>query len=851
MDISRAASSRPVAPRGAGETLEQLIRGESPRVIVVTGRPGNGLNTFLTRGLRQLAPDVATVWVSGSWPNQRAELLVCPGPTAIPSAPPPERLDGVRLVIGCYGFDELPEWLRSLRPAERAPLELGALSLSELHDFLRAHLDGPMSVATASRLGSITGRIPGLLTVALRVLSRSGRLAQIDGAWVLTSAVAPADFSGELRNEFADLDAAETRTLHRLCLLDPAPHVALSDSDRALAERLVVRSFLDRRDDMGYRVRAPLNAEVGRSLADPALAEALFGDLLRAPRPPHQAIRWALQRGEAVTHGQLIAALTAALTVHDWLLAEELAALAEAAEGDGSAGGASMRNRRERAEILLAHATALRFLDDPDEALARIDEAERLLEGTNADTLQARLAALHADLLHYKIGDVDAALTRLDRAAGLVTGEQSRATLLAERLIHLGYAGRFRELHRNQERDRAVLRRADASLRGRVSLLESYRLTAAGKPRQGLRRVVRLGTQHVLSRRREPWFSEELSAAYFVCAISSDGPSALPKLMRHFEESDDEHYRPDDSTFQLARASWLLQCGSIAEAEREAASGLATTVFHDPSGVAAALAALRAETSALLGETEHALAALRAASRSPWGASAIIAGGVTAHLAAAEALLAGAVSSGHGAPRRRLAGPVFSIEERGTSYLAEGAYGFAAQVWYTGVRFGERNCARRLISIEGELDGNLHELRAAQARAVVAGDPVALSEIADQLAQVGLTLYAAEAHALTARMPEAPAAVARRARQAARSLAPDLGCSAHPLLAEVLVGDEQRLTTREREIQGLIALGLTNRQIGDRLRVSPRTVEGHITRLYRKTGETRRDPGRRRTSGSG
>jgi DNA-binding NarL/FixJ family response regulator len=43
-----------------------------------------------------------------------------------------------------------------------------------------------------------------------------------------------------------------------------------------------------------------------------------------------------------------------------------------------------------------------------------------------------------------------------------------------------------------------------------------------------------------------------------------------------------------------------------------------------------------------------------------------------------------------------------------------------------------------------------------------------------------------------------------------------------------------RLTPREREILGLLADGLTARQIGTRLSISPRTVEGHATGLYRK-----------------
>jgi DNA-binding NarL/FixJ family response regulator len=48
------------------------------------------------------------------------------------------------------------------------------------------------------------------------------------------------------------------------------------------------------------------------------------------------------------------------------------------------------------------------------------------------------------------------------------------------------------------------------------------------------------------------------------------------------------------------------------------------------------------------------------------------------------------------------------------------------------------------------------------------------------------------------------------------------------------------LTTREREIVGLVSQGLTDKEIGLRLFVSPRTVQNQLSRIREKTGRGRR-----------
>jgi DNA-binding CsgD family transcriptional regulator len=55
-------------------------------------------------------------------------------------------------------------------------------------------------------------------------------------------------------------------------------------------------------------------------------------------------------------------------------------------------------------------------------------------------------------------------------------------------------------------------------------------------------------------------------------------------------------------------------------------------------------------------------------------------------------------------------------------------------------------------------------------------------------------------------------------------------------------GDEHELTATELRIARLVAAGLSNREVAGAAYVTEKTVEAHLTRIYRKTGvRTRRE----------
>ena len=120
------------------------------------------------------------------------------------------------------------------------------------------------------------------------------------------------------------------------------------------------------------------------------------------------------------------------------------------------------------------------------------------------------------------------------------------------------------------------------------------------------------------------------------------------------------------------------------------------------------------------------------------------------------------------------------------------------------------------------------------AAAVASKDAAALEDCSREFEELGARASAADAaaQASTAFADGGERTAAVRAAGTAHRLAAECGGLVTP--AMITMEDPLPLTVREREIANLVAAGLSNREIGERLSLSTRTVEGHVYRACMK-----------------
>jgi DNA-binding NarL/FixJ family response regulator len=170
-----------------------------------------------------------------------------------------------------------------------------------------------------------------------------------------------------------------------------------------------------------------------------------------------------------------------------------------------------------------------------------------------------------------------------------------------------------------------------------------------------------------------------------------------------------------------------------------------------------------------------------------------------------------------------------------------GQYAVEAEALHHAARFGDRTVAGRLSSLQNRVSGPVVALQARHATAVADRDAQALDVISVEFEAAGLILSAADSAAQAVALHDRAGERSKSAESSARALRLASRCGGAATPAIRSAARPLPVSAREREIAGLVAAGLSNREIADQLTVSVRTVEGHIYRACIKLDVADRD----------
>jgi DNA-binding NarL/FixJ family response regulator len=731
-----------------------------------------------------------------------------------------------------------PDAVRSCgRDGSAGELALGPLSDDEVHAAVCCALDGPVCGSVVHRLSTLSAGNAQLLTELVTTALAEGRLIRRAGLWRLRGRWTSGHTLPELVRDRLDRLAPEVYAAAQLLALGEPVGAAEAEAmlpaevlDALEREGLLAAINSGRRRQI--RLVHPLHADALCAVVTPLRARAAYrtlADALEATgaRRRGDVLRLAVYRSEAgqsVDPELLLEAAQQDEALFDRGVSERLARTAEEA-------GGGLRARLVRVE-------ALRWMGRAEEADALLRDAP--LEGADSEQ-RSRVAAVRASTLLVGLNrpaEAERVLAEarehlLEQAGADPDAVQAERTKLDVLAAEFRFnTGRIRDAVDMSERalagdHRAVRTRCSAAAVATVSL------TWSGRPD----RAVAVAQRAWECSEQEPG---ELGAAMenllslthglaHLYAGRFDTAQALADL--GYRRALERRAEALEGQSALALGHVALLRGRVATAGRWLREASVLIERHAPAmgrfGTAYALASA-GEATALGGDPVEADAAgARADDLLTAGALLCNRGRVRVWAAAAR---------GETATAARLA------LADADALASAGAALFEAMSCHDAVRLGAAELVgARLARLAAAAEGELVGLYARHATALAADDGAGLDTVAREFAALGAVLLAAEAaaQASQAHRRAGSDAAATTAAHRSRELASRCQGARTPALA--LAGEPTPLTPREREVAGLAAHELSNRDIAARLLVSERTIHNHLHRAYTKLGiSTRR-----------
>ncbi|MGN0125981.1 MAG: LuxR C-terminal-related transcriptional regulator [Rhodococcus sp. (in: high G+C Gram-positive bacteria)] len=700
-------------------------------------------------------------------------------------------------------------------------LEVQPLSEEETAMLLESVLGGQVDSVTAGRLFDLSRGCALYLRQLVDGALEAGRLRQDGGVWRWEGpSMVPQGLTELLETRMGTLPESVQEVVDLLAFGEPLPVTALSRlTAPAAVEQAETRGVISVSGDddaLQARLGHPLYGEVRRLRTGRLRAAQLRGRLAQALGDTDDGGSFLLRRAVLTLDSDLpgdselfVAAADRAFALCDFDLAARLFRAVVVAGGETE-----------------SHARLLVALAQCNAATEFEHEAATLAGRVTTDFERVQIAVSRAINLYWNLGRTDAAAITLDgieeqaRTAGLTSvldalraaffsglGQFEEAIAVGQSALGhaelpdssvvlagwgvmagLGNLGRVDEIGPWAERAHQAAAREPLvrMLRPTLALVEMHVLGVGGYAHQA-ENVTR-------TRRDESWqspgFGQWTATALFGCAALARG--RVITAQRRLRDA-------LGGFGSIQHAAWRNIC-RLNLAHALALSG-------QPVAAAQELSLLESQ---------------RDIYSTVFAPELLI---VRARVAAAEGTVSAAIALAHDAAH-------IAAEARQSAY--------EVYALHTAVCLGDHTVALRLSELASTVQGPRASAAAAQAAALAASNGPGLLVVSEEFEQRGDLLAATESAAQAAGVffRQQLRGSAHAAATRAHRLAEDCEGLRTPALLEA--DRPLPLTGRQREIATLVAHGLSNQQIADRLTMSVRTVEGHIYRAATKLGVTSR-----------